>query len=395
MRPRIVAFAFSCYPGAGSEPGAGWLWARMLAGIGETWVITRPFPERVNAITRAIDLIPERGSLHFIYVDHPPLARRPPWTAFPLMGRVEYLLWQRAALRVARRLHEELRFDLAWHLTYSNAWIGSLAARIGPPFVYGPVGGGLAPPWQLVPALGASGATYEVLRAVGRLAGRYANPIARTAWQRARLILVLNPETREWLPRPHRSKAIVFPNVLIDEPALPPRLPRDDQSSPTAFFAGRLLPLKGVALALHAIRLLPEWRLVICGDGSDERRLRRLSRELGLDDRVSFRGWISRDLLREVMRKEGDVFLFPSLHDEGSWAVAEAVSWGLPAVTLDRGGTAFLATRTVRATSTQDTAERLARAIEAVRGTVPATPPLDLASRRRDLTALLRAAGLI
>ena len=88
-------------------------------------------------------------------------------------------------------------------------------------------------------------------------------------------------------------------------------------------------------------------------------------------------------------------FLFPSLHDEGSWAVAEAVSWGLPAVTLDRGGTAFLATRTVRAASTQDTVEGLARAIEAVRGTVPATPPLDMASRRRDLAALLRAAGLI
>jgi hypothetical protein len=38
---RILAFAYACEPGRGSEPGAGWSWARMLAGIGETWVVTR------------------------------------------------------------------------------------------------------------------------------------------------------------------------------------------------------------------------------------------------------------------------------------------------------------------------------------------------------------------
>ena len=38
---RILAFAYACEPGRGSEPGAGWSWARMLAGLGETWVVTR------------------------------------------------------------------------------------------------------------------------------------------------------------------------------------------------------------------------------------------------------------------------------------------------------------------------------------------------------------------
>ncbi|MFN2521438.1 MAG: glycosyltransferase family 4 protein [Candidatus Limnocylindria bacterium] len=394
-RPRIVAFAFSCEPGAGSEPGTGWLWARMLAGIGETWVIVRRFPARVDAIARALERIPERASLHFIHLDDPPLAERRSWATHPLWGRVEYLLWQRSALRLARDLHQQIRFDLAWHLTYANAWFGSLAAQIGPPFVYGPVGGGLGPPWRLVPALGASGTMHEVARTGGRLLGRHANPVARIAWERARLILVQNPETREWLPEPHRSKAIVFPNVVMDEPRLPARPPRDPASPPTAFFAGRLLAWKGVALALHAMRLLPEWRLVICGDGAEESRLRRLCGALGLDHRVTFRGWLSRDRLREAMREEGDVFLFPSLHDEGCWAVGEAISWGLPAVCLDRGGPPILATRTVPATGLADTVAGLARALEAVRGAVPAVPALDMASRRADLAAALAEARLI
>jgi hypothetical protein len=38
---RILAFAYACEPGPGSEPGAGWAWSRMLARLGETWVITR------------------------------------------------------------------------------------------------------------------------------------------------------------------------------------------------------------------------------------------------------------------------------------------------------------------------------------------------------------------
>ena len=33
-----------------------------------------------------------------------------------------------------------------------------------------------------------------------------------------------------------------------------------------------------------------------------------------------------------------DAFLFPSLHDSASFAVAEAVSLGVPVVCLDRGG---------------------------------------------------------
>ena len=38
---RVLVFAYACEPDQGSEPGAGWIWSRMLARIGEVWVITR------------------------------------------------------------------------------------------------------------------------------------------------------------------------------------------------------------------------------------------------------------------------------------------------------------------------------------------------------------------
>ena len=80
---RIVAFAYACEPARGSEPGAGWAWARMLARMGETWVITRR--DYQDSIQAALSSIPERENLHFVYAELPErfrrLATRPQRTA--------------------------------------------------------------------------------------------------------------------------------------------------------------------------------------------------------------------------------------------------------------------------------------------------------------------------
>ena len=38
---KILVSAYACEPGKGSEPGAGWLWARAAARRHEVWVLTR------------------------------------------------------------------------------------------------------------------------------------------------------------------------------------------------------------------------------------------------------------------------------------------------------------------------------------------------------------------
>ena len=101
---------------------------------------------------------------------------------------------------------------------------------------------------------------------------------------------------------------------------LDPRRRRpSDGGRPTLLFAGRLLPWKGVFLALKALELLPEWQLVICGTGPDETRIRRLAKRWGLLHRTEFRGWVPRSELASAMREEADVFLLPGLHDDAGW----------------------------------------------------------------------------
>jgi len=387
---RILVFAYACEPGRGSEPGAGWSWARMLAGLGETWVVTRA--NNREAIEAGLAGLPEADRLRFVYVDLPERARR--WKRGRRGIHLYYLLWQLAALRAAREAHRRERFDLVWHLTLANVWFGSVAPLVGPPAVYGPVGGGARVPWRLLPTLGVRGVATEAVRTSVELGARYANPLARLAWRQSRLVLVQNPETRRWLPRRHRDRAELLPNVVLDLPAVPRR--RGRPGRPTAAYAGDLLPLKGVSLALRTVAQLPEWRLLVAGSGPDEARLRRLAHALDLDGRVEFLGWLPRERLLALLREQVDVFLFPSLRDQAPWAVAEARALGLPVVCLDVGGPPQLGGRAVPAAGPAATVRGLAQALRAATtDPVPPPPAFDLASRRERLTELLARSGLV
>jgi glycosyltransferase involved in cell wall biosynthesis len=387
---RILVFAYACEPGRGSEPGAGWAWARMLARFGETWVVTRA--NNQTAIEAGLLDAPERDRLRFVYVDLPSWAHG--WKRGRRGIHLYYLLWQLAALRAARRLQAENGFDLVWHVTLANVWFGSVAPFVGPPVVYGPVGGGARVPLRLLPVLGVRGTGAEAVRMTVQLVSRYMNPLARVAWRRSCLVLVQNHETRRWLPRRYRPGVEVFQNIVLDD--LPVRRGRDRPGRdrpgpPTAVYAGDLLPLKGVALALRALAYLPDLRLLVVGSGTDEARLRRLTNRLGLGGRVRFVGRIPRDRLLRLLHEDADVFLFPSLRDQAPWVVAEARASGLPVVCLDIGGPPLLGGRAVRPASPRRTAQALALELRAVL-TEPAAPPpvFDLASRSDRLADLLR-----
>jgi glycosyltransferase involved in cell wall biosynthesis len=329
----------------------------MLAALDETCVITRA--NNAEAIEQSLVEIGDRNSLAFVYVDLPGWARF--WKKGQRGTRAYYLLWQVAALVTARRLRRERDFDVVWHLTLANLWMGSLAPLAGGRFVLGPVGGGVSPPLSLIPSLGTRGIAYECVRAVARTVARYLNPLARLSWRRAELVLAQNPESKDWIPRRYRDKTLVFPHALVSRTSTSDR--RRNGVQPTLLFAGRLLPWKGVFLALKALRLLPQWRLIICGTGPDETRLRRLAKRWGLMHRIEFRGWVRQSELARAMREEADVFVFPSLHDDAPLVVAEATAAGLPVVCLDRGGPPLLGGHPVVIRSTRKTAEALATAV--------------------------------
>jgi glycosyltransferase involved in cell wall biosynthesis len=102
-------------------------------------------------------------------------------------------------------------------------------------------------------------------------------------------------------------------------------------------FAGRMVPAKGGATLLRALRLV-DAELVVCGDGVQLPKLRALAEDLGIADRVAFRGWLAPDeLAREFT--QAAVVAVPSLWPEPFGLVGiEGFAAGRPAVGSATGG---------------------------------------------------------
>ena len=106
------------------------------------------------------------------------------------------------------------------------------------------------------------------------------------------------------------------------------------------FLPSRLVPPKGVQVALQAVAQLrnPNWRLVIAGDGWHRGALEKLSRSLGLQDRVQFIGEVSPDDVAEWYDR-CELVLFPVLRPEPFGLVGvEALSHGRALVGFGGGG---------------------------------------------------------
>jgi glycosyltransferase involved in cell wall biosynthesis len=106
-------------------------------------------------------------------------------------------------------------------------------------------------------------------------------------------------------------------------------------------FAGNLLPLKGVHLAIRAFAevrtSLPNATFRIVGDGPSEGQLRETARKYGVYGAVEFAGTMRRSELLCSLQNY-TALVFPSLHDSGGFVVLEALQQGTPVICLDRGG---------------------------------------------------------
>jgi glycosyltransferase involved in cell wall biosynthesis len=124
--------------------------------------------------------------------------------------------------------------------------------------------------------------------------------------------------------------------VLLRSP-LPPAF--HPEGSPTILFAGRLAPEKGLHLLLRALASVKgEWALVVAGDGEERERCEALCTELGLRDRVHFKGWISKEQMAASYEACACVVV-PSLWPEPFGRIGpEAFIRGRPVVAFATGG---------------------------------------------------------
>lgn len=154
----------------------------------------------------------------------------------------------------------------------------------------------------------------------------------RLLYARAYKIVMQTEASIACLPRKVRAKAIVIPNPIAAAHL------REQAGGDTANFVavGRLVEQKGFDLLIEAFariaEKLPQWRLVIWGEGDGRPALERQVETLGLQDRIalpglsgSARGWID----------DADIFVLSSRYEGFPNVLGEAMAAGIPPIAFD------------------------------------------------------------
>ena len=327
---RLLLVAPTC---DGEDIGEAWVtyqWVRRLATVHDVTVLTYA----------------KRGKS--------PLARQLPgievvaWREPPFMGRAERLnsllkpgyvpfylsarRWLRGALASGRT------FDIAHQLAPVAMRYPSPLAGLSVPYVIGPVGGGLATPdgWQ---AEDDTSPWYVELRRADRWRLTH-DPLLRRTYEGAACVVGIGEYTRALLTGLRLRRFEVMNETGIEQ--LPEPGDRREQPGPVRLlFVGRVIRTKGVRDLVRAVGLLPlgSVTLDVLGDGFDAATCAGLASSTGVQEWVTFHGWLGRGEVEHFLRA-ADIFVFPSYREPGGNAVLEAMSFGLPTIVADRGGSA-------------------------------------------------------
>jgi len=252
---------------------------------------------------------------------------------YPFSLAFEWYAWRQLRHRVFA--HE---FDVVLRLVPMTPSLPSPFAfflRKGPiPFVLGPLNGGL--PWPPgFRQLDNQKQWISNLRSLYRYL-----PFARSTYRDARAIIAASSQTYSEFAG--YSDKVFF----VPEPGISSSQCVADSRSPEAgakldlIFVGGLVLRKACDIALRAaahVLRAGTAHFTVIGDGPERSRLEQLAASLGIRDEVTFCGWLSHaDVIRRL--RTADVFLFPSLRDNGAGVVFEALANGAVPVVADFGG---------------------------------------------------------
>ncbi|MBI5643840.1 MAG: glycosyltransferase family 4 protein [Deltaproteobacteria bacterium] len=105
------------------------------------------------------------------------------------------------------------------------------------------------------------------------------------------------------------------------------------------FYAGIIHKVKGVDILLKALSFVKtDFKVLLAGQGEYLEEFKRLSRELGLEEKVEFLGWVANKDLMDYYRR-ADVVVVPSYWVEAFGIVGiEAMACARPVIGFDTGG---------------------------------------------------------
>ena len=224
-----------------------------------------------------------------------------------------YALWQYKAAKIAKKLNEEIHFDLIQHITFVSYTQPTYMYKLNVPMIWGPVSGGENIPKSINIKMSTKEKVIEEVRKISQSIALM-EPSIRKTMKKAKYILVATGETRQRIPSKYLDKTIIVPAIGLEKiPCLKKKKENDGKIK--IIMAGRLIYWKAFDIGLKAFLSIanehPEAELYILGEGEKKDYLKKIAGEY-INKQVFFVNPIEHDDIFDFY-SEFDVFLNTSL----------------------------------------------------------------------------------
>jgi glycosyltransferase involved in cell wall biosynthesis len=344
-RLKVLISAYACSPVRGSEPGMGWGFISSLAQFHNLWVITEKekFQKEVEEGLKSNPELAKHVRFFFIQKERHRTLRK----IWPPSYYWFYRSWQKEAFTLAKRLHQEIHFDVVHQLNMVGFREPGYLWRLDTPFVWGPIGGFVQMPMRFFSLLGTYGSLYYVGRNfLNRFQIKTLPRPLKAADRAGAGLIAATSETAKsiqnfWQKDSHIICEVGLPGIKVASFSK-----RADNESLRLVWSGLHTPGKALPILLKALAVMPNhinWRLDILGEGRETSKWKQLAIKLGIANRCHWHGWIPRNESLKTMQ-HGHVFIVSSLQDLTSTVILEALALGLPVICLDHCGFADVVT---------------------------------------------------
>lgn len=346
FRPRVLLIAEAANPEWVSVPLEGWSHSTAIRRITDAHIATqlRNRDAFVRAgLTEGVD---------FTAIDSQRVAKPlgemayklnggkgKGWTTIMAFNAISYYYFERQLWKHFAADLKAGKYDLVHRVTPLSPTVPSLLARklakIGVPFVAGPLNGGL--PWPK----GFDGARRKEREWLSYIRDAYKMlPGYRAMRKHASAMIIGSRATYEQMESRYHDRCVYVPENAIDPARFNARIDRSPNEPLRLAFVGRLVPYKGADILLHAAApLIRAGKVVVdlIGDGPMRDELIALAKELKISHGVIMDGWVEHTKLQDRLLLS-DIFAFPSIREFGGAVVLEAMAIGLVPVVMDYGG---------------------------------------------------------
>ena len=345
----IVVIAYQLHYSKGSEYSVAWNYVKNMSKGAKLTVIYGTSNGHHN--------IGNTGEMEEYMKEHPMtnvecIALKPSFTSknydFSIIGQYrfyrEYKKWHKDVYNYVKDLCKREHVDLIHYLGPIGYREPGYLHKLSVPYIRGPIGGLGGVNFKLLKATGSFRLAIQFL--IKRILNEIQFNFSKRNLQALRdsdVVICATSEQQDKIKKKlgknHHSMILFNQENCLDR-MYPLNIEKFESKTIRLIFVGSIDGRKGLALVIEALRYLPNDApivLDIAGEGNQEPQVKKQAKRLGVDHFVKWHGKVNREEVFKMMN-DSHLMVLPSLHEGNPTTIWEAMSMGLPSLTLKNCG---------------------------------------------------------